>query len=89
MKRPRTVRAAHGLLDRMEVRPRKDGLVTYRYRPVGGKPINLARTASRRSRRFSTCWAPVTTCTWTLELGRARLAFADHIGAVRTWLAPY
>ncbi|MGO4151366.1 tyrosine-type recombinase/integrase [Cupriavidus sp. YAF13] len=41
MNRPRTVRAANGLLERMEARPRKDGLVTYRYRPVGGKPINL------------------------------------------------
>lgn len=41
MNRPRTVKQAKGLLDRMEARPRKDGLVTYRYRPVGSKPINL------------------------------------------------
>lgn len=41
MSRPRTVKAGRGLLDRMEARPRKDGLVTYRYHPVGEKPINL------------------------------------------------
>ncbi|WP_081050188.1 tyrosine-type recombinase/integrase [Cupriavidus necator] len=41
MNRPRKIKAGKGLLDRMEARPRKDGLVTYRYRPVNGKPINL------------------------------------------------
>lgn len=41
MNRPRKVKEGKGLLDRMEARPRKDGLVTYRYRPVGAKPINL------------------------------------------------
>ncbi|WP_428851176.1 tyrosine-type recombinase/integrase [Imbroritus primus] len=48
MNRPRKVKAGRGLLDRMEARPRKDGLVTYRYRPVNGKPINLGtdRTAA-------------------------------------------
>lgn len=30
-----------GLLPRMEGRRRKDGLVTYRYHPLGGNPINL------------------------------------------------
>lgn len=30
-----------GLLPRMEIRRRKDGLLTYRYHPIGGKPINL------------------------------------------------
>jgi integrase len=30
-----------GLLPRMEARPRKDGLTTYRYKPIGKKPINL------------------------------------------------
>lgn len=33
--------SAAGLLPRMEARPRKDGLVTYRFHPVGGKPITL------------------------------------------------
>lgn len=33
MNRPRRVKEGKGLLDRMEARPRKDGLVTYRYRP--------------------------------------------------------
>lgn len=41
MNRPRDRASARGLLPRMESRPRKDGLVTYRYHPVGGKPINL------------------------------------------------
>lgn len=30
-----------GLLPRMEARPRKDGLVAYRYHPLGGKPVAL------------------------------------------------
>ena len=41
MGRPRDRSSGMGLLPRMEPRPRKDGLVTYRYHPVGGKPINL------------------------------------------------
>jgi integrase len=41
MIRPRDRASATGLLPRMEARPRKDGLVTYRFRPVDGKPINL------------------------------------------------
>jgi len=39
--RPRDRESAKGLLPRMEARPRKDGLTTYRYHPVGGKPVNL------------------------------------------------
>lgn len=41
MNRPRDRASAQGLLPRMESRPRKDGLITYRYHPMGGKPINL------------------------------------------------
>ncbi|MCC2632131.1 MAG: integrase family protein [Ramlibacter sp.] len=41
MIRPRDRASAAGLLPRMEARPRKDGLVTYRYHPIGGKPVNL------------------------------------------------
>lgn len=41
MIRPRDRLSAMGLLPRMEARPRKDGLVTYRYHPMGGQPINL------------------------------------------------
>ena len=37
----RNRRSALGLLPRMEVRPRKDGLTTYRYQTVDGKAINL------------------------------------------------
>lgn len=42
MNRPRDRKSATGLLPRMEARPHKDGkTVTYRYHPVGGKPIKL------------------------------------------------
>jgi integrase len=41
MIRPRDRASAAGLLPRMEARPRKDGLITYRYHPMGGKPVNL------------------------------------------------
>lgn len=40
MPRKRDRASANGLLPRMEARPRKNGM-TYRYHPVGGKPINL------------------------------------------------
>jgi len=40
MSRPRDRKSAEGLLPRMEARPRKNGF-TYRYHPVGGKPIGL------------------------------------------------
>lgn len=40
MPRTRDRASAAGLLPHMEARPRKNG-VTYRYHPVGGKPINL------------------------------------------------
>lgn len=42
MTRPRDRASATGLLPRMEARPGKTG-TTYRYHPVGGKPINLGR----------------------------------------------
>lgn len=42
MPRPRDRASAHGLLPLMEARPWKDGkTVTYRYHPIGGKPIRL------------------------------------------------
>jgi len=41
MNRPRDRSSAQGLLPRMEARPRKDGLVTYRYHPMGAKPVTL------------------------------------------------
>lgn len=41
MIRPRDRASAAGLLPRMEARPRKDGQTTYRYHPMGGKPVNL------------------------------------------------
>lgn len=39
--RMRDRESAKGLLPRMEARPRKDGLTTYRYKPIGQKNINL------------------------------------------------
>lgn len=41
MNRPKDRASADGLLPRMEARPRKDGLTTYRYHPARGKPITL------------------------------------------------
>lgn len=41
MPRTRDRASAAGLLPRMEARPRKDGLITYRYHPLGAKPITL------------------------------------------------
>lgn len=48
MSRPRDRSSGAGLLPRMEARPRKDGLITYRYHPVGAKPLSLGtdRTAA-------------------------------------------
>jgi len=40
-----------GLLPRMEARPRKDGRVTYRYHPLGGKPIALGTDRNEALRR--------------------------------------
>lgn len=40
-----------GLLPRMEARPRKDGLVTYRYHPLGGKPVTLGTDRNEAVRR--------------------------------------
>jgi integrase len=42
MTRPRDRASAAGLLPRMEAVPRKGGF-TYRYHPIGGKPIGLGR----------------------------------------------
>lgn len=42
MSRPRDRASAQGLLPLMEARPWKDGVtVTYRYHPLGGKPVSL------------------------------------------------
>lgn len=43
MSRPRDRQSTAGLLPRMEARPRTKGGYTYRYHPVGGKPIPLGR----------------------------------------------
>ena len=42
MPRPKDRASAHGLLPLMEARPWRDGkTTTYRYHPIGGKPVNL------------------------------------------------
>lgn len=53
MNRPRDRLSARGLLPRMEARPRKDGLITYRYHPVGGKPQNLGTDRATAIRRVA------------------------------------
>ena len=52
MSRPRDRASAAGLLPRMEARPWTDGkTVTYRYHPVGGKPINLGTDREQALRK--------------------------------------
>lgn len=52
MNRPRDRASAKGLLPLMESRPWKDGrTVTYRYHPIGGKPINLGTDKAAAIRR--------------------------------------
>lgn len=52
MNRPRDRASASGLLPRMEARPWKDGkTVSYRYHPVGGKPIPLGTDKAEAIKR--------------------------------------
>lgn len=52
MIRPRDRASASGLLPLMEARPWKDGkTVTYRYHPIGGKPISLGTDKDAAIRR--------------------------------------
>jgi integrase len=51
MSRSRDRESAKGLLPRMEARPRKDGVVTYRYHPAGGKPMPLGTDREAAIRR--------------------------------------
>lgn len=52
MTRPRDRASAAGLLPLMEARPHKDGItVTYRYHPIGGKPINLGHNKTEAIRQ--------------------------------------
>lgn len=52
MNRPRDRASAKGLLPLMEARPWKDGkTVTYRYHPIGGKPLNLGTDKHAAIRR--------------------------------------
>lgn len=50
--RPRDRSSAAGLLPRMEARPWRDGkTVTFRYHPIGGRPINLGTDRAEAIRR--------------------------------------
>lgn len=52
MNRPRDRASAAGLLPRMEARPHKDGTtVSYRYHPVGGKPVPLGTDRDQAIRK--------------------------------------
>lgn len=51
MTRRRDRASGSGLLPRMEARPRKDGLTTYRYHPLGGKPVNLGSDRAEAIRK--------------------------------------
>lgn len=52
MNRPRDRASAKGLLPLMEARPWRDGkTVTYRYHPIGGKPVNLGTDKQAAIRR--------------------------------------
>lgn len=51
MTRPKDRVSAKGLLPRMEARPRKDGLIAYRYHPIGAKPIALGTDRAAALRR--------------------------------------
>jgi len=51
MPRPRDRFSAFGLLPRMEARPRKDGKITYRYRPVDANPVNLGSDKTEAIRK--------------------------------------
>jgi hypothetical protein len=52
MNRPRDRASAAGLLPRMEARPWADGkTITYRYHPIGGKPVNLGTDRAEACRR--------------------------------------
>jgi integrase len=51
MTRPRDRATAKGLLPRMEARPRKDGLVTYRFHPIGSRPLNLGNDKAAAIRK--------------------------------------
>lgn len=51
MNRPKDRASSAGLLPRMEARPRKDGQTTYRYHPLGGKPVNLGTDKAEAIRK--------------------------------------
>ncbi len=49
--RQRDRQSQMGLLPRMEARPRKNGGFTYRYHPMGGKPLNLGQDKGEAIRK--------------------------------------
>lgn len=71
MGRPKDRRSAAGLLPRMEAHPLKNGGASYRYHPIGGKPIQLGRDKQEALRRVlemnGTPKDPVGTLRWIWE----------------------
>jgi integrase len=94
MNRPRDRISAHGLLPRMETRLRKDGLVTYRYHPLGGKPMNLGTDRAAAIRQvldllgehddagsLQRLWAQYQQSpSWADLTPRTRADYTDHAG---------
>lgn len=75
--RTRDRASAAGLLPRMEARPRKDGLVTYRYHPVGGTPVNLGTDKGDAIRRVADMLGTSSDAGTVAELWRTYVASAD------------
>lgn len=90
--RPKDRASAIGLLPRMEARPRKDGLTTYRYHPVGAKPIKLGTDKMEACRKVlamngegdsrgtvDDLWARYKDSSdWKALAPRTRLDYADY-----------
>lgn len=77
MSRHRDRKSATGLLPLMESRPRKDGLITYRYHPRGANPINLGTDRDEAIRKVLDLNRRTTDYGTVNELWRAYRATAD------------
>lgn len=86
MTRQRDRSSGLGLLPRMEARPRKDGKTTYRYHPLGGKPVNLGtdREAAVRQVLDLNGRAPGQgSLRWVWEKFKASKRWADYAEGTR------
>lgn len=96
MSRPRDRATAQGLLPLMEARPWKDGkTVTYRFHPLGGKPVNLGTDkpdAIRQVLNLTSAAPGLGTLTWVWSRYQEsrrflRLADATRADYSQCWLA--